>query len=138
MSKTVAFDFDGVIHQYSKGWYDGTIYDDYNASVIDVMIKLMENGYAVAIVSTRNPVQISDWWNNQNFRVKAVPYTTPVQFYNDTKSVGVFNQKIPAMVYVDDRGMTFNGTDGVSQLYYDIVNFKTYQELRHNKYNKLF
>ena len=73
------------------------------------MIRLLENNYAVAILSTRDPVQISTWWNSKNFPVTAVPVINGSTFWNDTTHIGVFNKKIPAQVYVDDRGLTFNG-----------------------------
>ena len=134
MSKTVAFDFDGVIHKYSKGWQDGSIYDEYNTEVIQCMLQLHASGWSVAIMSTRDPRQISDWWNNQGFGIEAIPFTKPVKFFSSTKYIGVFNQKIPAKVYVDDRGLKFNSSMGTAQLYDDVTNFKTYQE-RENEEN---
>ena len=131
-NRTIVFDFDGVIHKYSKGWQDGSIYDGYNEDVIKIMYSLMTSGYSVAIVSTRDPVQISDWWNRHQFPMQAVPHINNVKFWSNTEYVGVFNQKIPAMVYVDDRGLTFKGD--TSNLYNEITTFKTYQE----KKNKLF
>lgn len=131
-NRTIVFDFDGVIHKYSKGWQDGSIYDEYNEDVINIMYSLMTSGYSVAIVSTRNPEQISEWWNNHDFPMEAIPYINGIKFWSNTECVGVFNQKIPAMVYIDDRGLTFNGN--TDTLYQDIINFKTYQD----KKNKLF
>lgn len=124
--KTIVFDFDGVIHKYSEGWKDGSIYDEANQGIINIMKKLMNEGYAVAIVSTREPIQISEWWNKQNFPMKAVPYTNGQKFYNDTNYVGVFNYKIPAVMYVDDRAICFDGN--IQHLWDSIITFKTYQE----------
>lgn len=129
MSKkqTIVFDFDGVIHKYSKGWCDGSIYDEANLDVIDIMYKLMTMGYSVAIVSTRHPIQISEWWNKQDFPVKADPVINDTPFWNNTKYVGIFNRKIPAMVYVDDRGYKFDANK-IDTLLDEICNFKTWQE----------
>lgn len=124
--KTIVFDFDGVIHKYSKGWQDGSIYDGYNQEIIDIMEKLAKEGYPIAIVSTRNPIQISQWWNNKNFNIKATPKINGEKFWNDSNYIGVFNYKIPAAVYIDDRAICFNGES--RNLLDKIINFKTYQE----------
>ena len=131
-NRTIVFDFDGVIHKYSKGWQDGSIYDEYNEDVIRVMYRLLTEGYSVAIVSTRDPIQISEWWNNHQFPMKATPVINGTKFWSNTEYIGVFNQKIPALVYIDDRGLTFKGD--TSNLYNEITTFRTYQE----KKNKLF
>src|SRR5690606_42044179 len=44
--KTVAVDFDGVIHAYSRGWQDGSIYDEPVPGAVDGLRQLMEQ-YAV-------------------------------------------------------------------------------------------
>jgi hypothetical protein len=50
--KTIAVDFDGVIHRYSKGWHDGTIYDKPEPGAKEALTLLMRD-FEVFIYSTR-------------------------------------------------------------------------------------
>lgn len=153
--KTIAIDFDGVIHKYSKGWQDGTIYDEPVDNVFETIQDLMGKGYSVFIFSTRSPKQIKDWlmprcyesdyvvngygndpfeWVSKKFGfdVEVIPWWKTVFkksfFWNKKNVLGITNHKLPAMCYIDDRALRFNG-DWL-QTTQEVDSFKTYQEVK--------
>ena len=105
----VCFDFDGVIHKYSKGWQNGDIYDEYNKNVLELMLLLQKLGIPVFICSTREPIQIINWWNKQGFWCEAISISNDKTFWNDLKYIGVTNRKLPAQLYIDDRAYKYTG-----------------------------
>ena len=110
---TIVFDFDGVIHKYSKGWQDGTIYDEPVPGIRELIEELRKD-YKVVIVSSRikNQKQFQEMFKwLQKYSIKVDDIT---------------HEKVPALVYVDDRTILFNGK--TSNLKYQIKNFRTWNE----------
>ena len=105
--QAVAFDFDSVIHKYSEGWIDGSIYDEPNMKVLDLILLLQIQKIPCVIISTRDPQQIKDWWDEQGFTIRAEVLDFDTKFFNDCSYVGITNRKIPAQVYVDDRAYRY-------------------------------
>jgi len=86
-TRTIAIDFDGVIHKYSKGWQDGEIYDSPVEGAIKAINQLLFDGYSVFIFSTRTPKVIKKWLkdNHSNHLLYMSQDDFMDQFYPMTK-----------------------------------------------------
>lgn len=116
VKKTVVFDFDGVIHSYTSGWKGETnIPDPPVDGIQEALKKIHDNGYEIVIVSTRcktaaGRMAIENW----------------LDMYGMTQDVDrVCKEKPPAIVYIDDRAICFDGNS--KDLLRKIKNFKTWQ-----------
>lgn len=123
---TIAVDFDGVVHQYSRGWHDGTIYDPPMPGALEGLRTLMEHD-SVFIFTTRDPEQVMPWLEQHGFDVlndyescerchgqfiAEVPCreckgSGLLTFWNDRGRLLVTNRKLPAVAYLDDRAVRF-------------------------------
>ena len=78
-----------------------------------------------------NPNNPQDWTDlKYTFSCQIIPFW--VKFWNKRNVLGITKRKLPAMVYVDDRALSFKGD--WNETYADILKFKTYQE--HDKGKK--
>lgn len=111
--KTIVFDFDGVIHSYKSGWKGITIIPDKPVEGIkEVIAKLRELNCCVAVVSTRCATQEG-----------LLAVTSYLEKHNIVVDM-VCKEKPPALVYIDDRALRFDGD--CSHLLEDILNFKNW------------
>ena len=115
MKQTVVFDFDGVIHSYKSGWIAPDIIPDEPVEKIKNAIDdIKAAGYKVVIASTRCASSegrnaIKQWLKNNNITVDEICATKP-----------------PAVVYIDDRAICFDGKP--ENLLNQIKNFKPWYQ----------
>lgn len=103
---TIAVDFDGVIHRYSKGWQDGAIYDPPMPGAIEGLRALMSR-FAVFVFTTRRAAQVADWLGDLGFAVRVDGEPACPEFWNARDVLLVANRKLPAVAYLDDRAVRF-------------------------------
>lgn len=100
--KNVLIDFDGVIHKYSKGFYDGTIYDPPTEGAKEAIDKL-KNKYRIVIFSARlSPTTNKDV---EDQKKNMINWLSKYNIYYDQLSY----EKIPAVAYIDDLAIHFTG-----------------------------
>lgn len=107
--KTIALDFDGVIHDYTDGWRNGEIYGAATPGAFETIEALLERGYAVFIHSSRDPQHIQSWLPTQKGWRFATEIILPDRrFWDVPNVVGITDRKVPAAIYVDDRAHKFD------------------------------
>ena len=100
MKKTVVFDFDGVIHSYTSGWQGAiTIPAPPVKGIKNALKEIHDAGYEIVIVSARcahfgGITAIENWLDTYGL----TPYIDRV-----------CEEKPPAIVYIDDRAICFDG-----------------------------
>lgn len=95
---TIAIDFDGVIHKYSKGWQDGSIYDEPVPGAREALLELAKDFKLVVFTARSDQNAVREWIS------KKINLSLPVT-----------NIKPPALAYIDDRAVHF--TDWQSALW---------------------
>tara|TARA_R100001509_G_C4829175_1_gene202675 strand:+ start:153 stop:530 length:378 start_codon:yes stop_codon:yes gene_type:complete len=92
--KTIAIDFDGVIHKYSQGFKGlHNVYDGPMNGVEDALKHFKKSGYRLIIVSSRPVPPIKKWLKEYNLD----------KYFDD-----VSNTKHPARYYIDDHAVRFD------------------------------
>lgn len=98
MAQTVVFDFDGVIHKYSSGFKGITVIPDGLVDGIKEAIEEIRNaGYEVVVVSSRCRYG------------KGLVAVKSFLSVNGIVVDGVSDTKPPAIAYIDDRAIFFDG-----------------------------
>jgi len=108
---TVAVDFDGVIHDYTRGWQDGSIYGDFIPGAIAALSRLMHD-YAVFVHTTRKARDVARWIERRSgYGIECTTHVPRSGFWNQRGYLLVTNRKLPAVAYIDDRGIRFTSWD---------------------------
>lgn len=119
--KTICFDFDGVIHSYVSGWKGSpTIIPDPPVKGIEKVLAELNKDYILVIQSTRSKTEagtnaVWDWLKKYNL---------------DKYISNIYPTKPPACLYIDDRGICFNGN--CDMLLEQVKNFTWYLDKENN------
>lgn len=98
MRETVVFDFDGVIHSYTSGWKGETVIpDDPVPGIKEAIADIRAAGYEVVVVSTRCATR------------EGLSAVRNYLWMHNIKVDAIKKEKPPAIVYIDDRAIYFDG-----------------------------
>ncbi len=109
--KTIALDFDGVIHSYESGWLGEGILEHPLEGAQDFIKDLQDRNFKVIIFSVRAATikgqeTIKQWLRQHGF----------------SADIQITNAKPKASLYVDDRGLRFEGNFDEVLDYIDYTN----------------
>ncbi len=101
--KNIAIDFDGVIHTFDKGFYDGTCYGDPLPGSLEAIKKLSENYNIIIFTAKAKPSR--PLVNGKTGTELVVEWLTKHEVMQYV--VEVTSEKPRAQLYIDDKGYHF-------------------------------
>lgn len=101
--KNIAIDFDGVIHNFNKGWHDGTCYGEPLPGSLEAIKELSYRYNVIVFTAKAKPSRplvggktgtelVKEWLDKHNV----------LQYVKDITS-----EKPRAQIYIDDKGYHF-------------------------------
>jgi len=101
--KNISIDFDGVIHDWSKGWHDGTCYGEPIKGALEA-IKLLSKKYQIIVFTAkcrpdRPPI------NGKTGKQLVIEWLKKYDLLDYIFEVT--HEKPRAMIYIDDKGYRF-------------------------------
>lgn len=112
----IAFDFDGVLAQYS-GFITKDDIQDPNVEIVKAITLLKEKGCKILIHSTRGDEFLRKYCEQFSISVDYINHRPDREGENPGKPI--------ASVYVDDHALCYRG-ESAETLVGEILNFKTY------------
>jgi hypothetical protein len=108
--KTVCLDFDGVMNTYD-GWKGEDELFEPKEGIKEFLDELKKEFGNIFIHTTRDDLKVTMWLMKHGF---------------EDYGIQVWNKKPPAILYIDDRGLKFNGD--FKETLEQIKDFKAYWE----------
>jgi hypothetical protein len=115
----IAIDFDGVIHKNSKGFYDGTIYDEPIEDAIDSIINIYNMGYKIVIFTAKAK---TDRPLVNGKTGQELVWEWLKKYGIDKYIKEVTSEKPRALYYIDDKGIRFENWCGINKLFNNLKN----------------
>jgi hypothetical protein len=101
----IAIDFDGVIHEYSKGWNGGEIYDPPVVGAKEALEALKAKGHTLYLFTTRtNTMFRKKDEPDQKIMIEAWMKKHEIPF----DKIWTFGKPM-ADLFIDDRALSFKG-----------------------------
>lgn len=104
----VCIDFNGVLDTY-VGWQGEDYMYPMREGTVEFLQALKDMGYRLVILTAMNTYKVKKWLKDNKI---------------DHLIEDVTNIKIPAILYIDDRGLTFKGD--FRQTLEDVKNFRVF------------
>lgn len=91
--KTIVIDWNGVLDTY-QGWKGPDYTYPMRPGTPEFLRNLSSSGYKIVIMTAADPEAVKKWLSDNDI---------------DWMVAKVTNEKVPAIVYLDDRAVCFNG-----------------------------